>query len=207
LHYFRKTPKLLERSFPDVLWRIKGADESIYLTFDDGPDPGSTPILLDLLDQYDARATFFCLGRQVEKHPELLQDIIDRGHGVGNHGYAHLSGWKTPMRIYLEEVERASILIPSRLFRPPYGRISWRQYRALRKDHRIVMWTRMPGDFDPEKGKEDMVREARKPAGNGGEIIVLHDSPECLENTMGYLTRLFELKHELSYGVIPDRSL
>ncbi len=117
------TPIIIQKLFPGVIWRIPNSENKVFLTFDDGPDPEGTPRILDILAKYDAKATFFCLGRQVEKYPTLFERILKEGHAVGNHTYSHLNGWTTANEKYFEDIERANEIIGSKLFRPPYGRI------------------------------------------------------------------------------------
>jgi peptidoglycan/xylan/chitin deacetylase (PgdA/CDA1 family) len=199
--YFKKTPKIFEWLFPRILWRRTKEAKSVYLTFDDGPDPGSTPFILELLEEFDARASFFCLGEQVEKHPELLDEIRERGHGVGTHGFQHLSGWTSSTKSYVDNVYKTKQRITSPLFRPPYGRLTWKQYKMIRSHYQVVMWSRMPGDFEAKKGKAAMEKEAQKKV-KPGEIIVLHDRPDCLENTLHYLQQLMVNNPEVDFKAI-----
>ncbi len=120
---YREPPVWIRKLFPGLIWTIPNDNNEIYLTFDDGPDPEVTPWVLDLLAKYDAKATFFCLGRNVERYPEIFKRILCEGHAVGNHSYSHLDGWRTGKKRYVRDIERAAKLIQSFLFRPPYGRI------------------------------------------------------------------------------------
>lgn len=149
-------------------------EKVLYLTFDDGPVAGVTDKTLAILDRFNAKATFFCVGDNVKKHPETFRKIIDSGHTVGNHTYHHLNGWKTPAEDYLHDVQECAKLVDSNLFRPPYGRITRRQARILPKDYKIFMWSVLSGDFDPavstEQCSSNVLRSAR-----AGSIIVMHD--------------------------------
>ncbi|NOY37479.1 MAG: polysaccharide deacetylase family protein [Chlorobi bacterium] len=162
------------KCFPDLVWRMPGADNTIYLTFDDGPDPEGTPRILDLLAEYKAKATFFCLGRRVEKYPDLFERIKKEGHAVGNHTYSHLSGWTTGNRKYFEDIERADKLIGSKLFRPPYGRIRPSQIRVLKERYKIIMWDVMSGDYDPRQTPEQISRRLEKHI-RPGSVVVGHE--------------------------------
>jgi len=162
--------------FPEAVFRTGSSGKSLCMTFDDGPDQESTPELLDILDKANVKAVFFCNGSSAEKHPGLITEIKRRGHLVGNHGYRHLNGWKTPAGTYRENAEQAAELTSGELFRPPYGKIGIRQYRQLRKKFRIIFWDVMSYDFDPSFGAE---RSLKLLAGNirPGSVIVLHDTP------------------------------
>ena len=185
-----------EKLFPGIRFSLPAGKGAIYLTFDDGPHPRSTPFLLELLTKYDARATFFCLGQNVEKYPAIYDSIIAAGHAVGNHTWSHPSGWTTSTSRYVEDVSRAADVIGSKLFRPPYGRITPGQWRQLRKKYEIIMWTRMFADyrpaFSPARAKLNGI--------NPGDILVLHDSVKAVANTIPLLKKLF--KSTGKYGVI-----
>jgi peptidoglycan/xylan/chitin deacetylase (PgdA/CDA1 family) len=162
--------------YPEALFRMKTPDRILCLTFDDGPDPGSTPGLLAILRDLDIHAVFFCNGRSAEKYPSLINKIISDGHTVGNHGFSHLNGWLTSCKKYCDDAGRASQFTSDRLFRPPYGRLRLNQYRRLRRTYTIFFWDLMAYDFDKtfgaEKSLELLNRKVRP-----GSIIVLHDTP------------------------------
>lgn len=159
--------------YPNRTWLTNG-DDRLHLTFDDGPHPDTTPQILALLDKASIRATFFCLGRQIEKHPDLYTQIIDQGHSVGNHTYSHLDGWATHIDDYMDDVGRCADICDSKFFRPPYGRITRKQERALLElGYQIVMWSLMPGDWDDELDLD--VLQQRLAARQRDDIIVLHD--------------------------------
>ena len=145
------------------------------LTFDDGPDPDSTPQLLDILDKHDIKALFFCDGRAAEKYPDLINRMISKGHIIGNHGYNHLNGWKTSLKKYIADVVNAAPYTSSGLFRPPYGRLRFNQYRELKEKYKIVFWDIMPYDFDRSFGSGNSLRVLKKKL-RRGSIIVLHDT-------------------------------
>lgn len=165
--------------YPDALFRIKTDEKLLFLSFDDGPDPYSTPGLLELLEHYGIKALFFCNGKAAEKYPELVKQIISEGHVIGNHGNAHLNGWITPTHKYIDDVVKASAFTSSRLFRPPYGRITLRQYRMLKGDYIIFFWDLMPYDFDKGFGVCNSLMVLRKKL-RKGSVIVFHDSRQSL---------------------------
>lgn len=182
--------------YPDCLFRIKAEKKSLCLTFDDGPDPGSTMKILNILEKNNTRAIFFCSGKAAEKYPELIKLIREKGHLVGNHGYEHLDGGKSPVNKYIENVAAAVPFTSGNLFRPPYGRLTPGQYKKLRDSYKIVLWDVMPYDFDISFGAENSYRILKRKI-RPGSIIVFHDTPRStvtmfLENfiiesiSMGY---------------------
>ncbi len=171
-----RPPFFVRRVYPEALFRIGSTDRILCLSFDDGPDPGSTPQLLKILRDKNIKAMFFCSGRAAEKYPSLVDEIRSAGHTLGNHGYSHLDGWKTSFKEYCDDINLASEFTSGRLFRPPYGRIKLSQYRELRRSFTIFFWDIMTFDFDkrlsPEKSLQLLGRKIRP-----GSIIVLHDTP------------------------------
>jgi peptidoglycan/xylan/chitin deacetylase (PgdA/CDA1 family) len=161
--------------YPKAIFRLKTRDKTLCLTFDDGPDPESTPKLLRILDKYKIRAVFFCDGKAAEKYPGLVEAIKDKGHQVGNHGYNHLNGWTSSLKEYCDDVYRASSLTSDKLFRPPYGLLRLNQYLQLRKSYMIMFWDIMPYDFDKNIGA-DRSLEILNDRLRSGSIIVLHDN-------------------------------
>jgi len=192
--YLKKLPRFLRYFNQDLILFIRNA-QGLFLSFDDGPDPDSTPVILDKLSQYGIKATFFCLGEKVQRHYNLFQRILEDGHLLGNHGFSHLSGWKTSKTKYLENVAEGSKCVKSHFFRPPYGRITRSQTKAIKTQHHIILWNIMPGDFDLNKKPIDfnyMYNEKYMP----GDIIVLHDKAACLENTLACIEALALQKRE-----------
>jgi len=169
--------------YPSVEWQVKDSPNSIFITFDDGPHPVITPKVLDILDEHDAKATFFCVGDNVQKHPETYQQILDRGHQTGNHSFNHLNGWKTAGRSYIENIERAASFIDSNLLRPPYGKIGPMQLLRLKKNYRIIMWTVLTYDFSHIITPEQCLQNSLKGL-KPGSIIVFHDSEKSAENML-----------------------
>ena len=181
MFYLVRTPWWLRRCFPGCIWEIAEPRPIVYLTFDDGPDPGVTPFVLDQLAHYDMHATFFCIGKNVEAHPEVYARILSEGHRTGNHTHHHLNGWKTDDDTYLADISRAARLIDSDLFRPPYGRIGSGQLRRLRHLSpvmRPVMWSVLSGDFDPGISPARCIRNVLDHA-RPGSVITFHDSEKA----------------------------
>ncbi len=201
--YFKKNPTLFTYLFPSALWQIKESKkDQYYLTFDDGPDPESTEDLLNLLKEFNIKASFFCLGKKANNYPELISKIKEEGHTLGLHGYEHLSGWTSSKSAYIENVNRSYEIINSNLFRPPYGRITYRQYKALSKKYKIVMWDLLPGDFSPSVSAEMCLSRINKHI-EKGSIIALHDSKKTI-NKLKYLIPKMYLKYGNSFHAIPD---
>jgi peptidoglycan-N-acetylglucosamine deacetylase len=180
--FLAHTPRLVQALLPAYTWRLPDAAEpTIYLTFDDGPIPEVTPWALDTLRAYGARATFFCVGENAERHPDLLSQALAEGHAIGNHTYNHLDGWKTPTLAYAHNVRRCARAVPSRLFRPPYGKLLPRQSAWLRRHFQIVMWDVLSGDYDPRFSPQECLRHVTRHA-RPGSIVLLHDSLKAERN-------------------------
>ena len=151
MFYFKKTPWWLKRIYKNCIWQINTKQKIIYLSFDDGPHPIATPFVLDELKKHNAKATFFCIGKNVVLYPEIYKRIIAEGHSVGNHTLNHLNGWKTKNETYIKNIQSASKHINSNLFRPPYGRITFQQLQILshlQQPFKVIMWSVLSGDFD-----------------------------------------------------------
>lgn len=175
-HLLSRPPLLYRVGFPGARWRIPSMEgKSIYLTFDDGPIPEVTPWVLDHLDRYGIKATFFCVGENVLKHPHIFKELLERGHRVGNHTHHHIKGLTTPTDAYIEDVLRADALIGSHYFRPPYGHLHPSQVRKLNHHFEIIMWDLVTRDYNPDLSAKDVFRTVCRYARNGS-IIVFHDS-------------------------------
>ena len=196
-------PGVLRPFMGKLVWRKNPSKRVIYLTFDDGPVPEVTPLVLDILDKYKVKATFFCVGENVKKHPEVYADILHREHKTGNHTYNHLKGFSVSLQEYTENVHEASEYIDSRLFRPPYGRITYRQRKLLRPLYEIIMWDLITHDYNRKISVETIFRNVKRYSRNGS-IIVFHDSIKAKENVLAVLPLAIEyLKTEgYSFGVL-----
>lgn len=184
MYYFVKTPWYLKKIYANLLWDIPNRENVMYLTFDDGPNTTATPFVLEQLKKYNAKGTFFCIGKNVKENPELYRRVLDEGHNVGNHTYNHLNGWKVPDKDYFNDVLEATKYIDSKLFRPPYGRITMFQAKHLRQSahgFKVVMWDVVSGDFDtmitPDECANNVLKRAKP-----GSIIVFHDSEKAFPN-------------------------
>ncbi len=197
--YLVKTPDFIQNLFPGFTWRIPNPGKNIFLTFDDGPIPEVTPWVLDLLDEYDAKGTFFCVGDNIKKNPEIFREVKDRGHSVGNHTFNHLNGWATDNVTYLRNIRKADRSVKSELFRPPYGRIKPSQAKFLSRHYRIVMWDVLSGDFDPEISKEQCLQNVIKNT-TEGSVIVFHDSLKAEEKLRYVLPKVLEHFKALGYS-------
>lgn len=180
-----KTPRFAKRLFPSYLWDIKTNDNTIYLTFDDGPTPEVTDFVIDTLTQYKAKATFFCIGDNVSKYPSLYKKILEQGHTVGNHTHNHLNAFSYDVDLYMQNVNKASQFIDSKLFRPPYGKLKLPHGKQLKKaGYTIVMWDVLSFDWDTSVSKETCLNNVTSKT-KKGSIVVFHDSLKA-ENSLRY---------------------
>jgi peptidoglycan/xylan/chitin deacetylase (PgdA/CDA1 family) len=188
--------------YPKRLWHIPHAEKKVFLTFDDGPTSELTDWILDTLNEFHARATFFCVGENVQRHAGKFERILDNGHTVGNHTHRHLNGWESPNGNYIEDIAACANVLSSKLFRPPYGRITSQQVEALLlQGYRIVMWSVLTHDFDPSLDPEkcwNYLKKSIKP----GDIVVFHDSEKARENLRYLLPRTLE--HFSAQGYVFD---
>lgn len=188
--YWIKTKSFIKRLFSNYVWDLPNTQNKIYLTFDDGPTPEITEWVLEELKKHNVKATFFCIGNNIQKHPELFQKIINEGHVIGNHTYDHMNGWKTETKTYLENIRlcekqiQKSLIenLQSKIFRPPYGKIKTAQAKIVRRlGYKIIMWDVLSADFDqtitPEKCLENVISNVKS-----GSVIVFHDSIKASHN-------------------------
>jgi len=183
MFYLVRTPWWLKKIYSGLIWQMPVKEKVLYLSFDDGPHPAVTPFILDELKKYDARATFFCIGKNVKEYPQIYRRVLMDGHRVGNHTQNHLNGWKVADKKYIENIRDAAQLIDSDLFRPPYGRISLFQSKLLRAapfHYKIVMWEVLSGDFDRDIDGATCARNVIRSA-RPGSIVVFHDSEKAYD--------------------------
>ena len=188
-------PKFIRKMFPDLIWQIED-ERGVYLTFDDGPTPGITEWILATLKRYDAKATFFVLGKNVERYPDLYAKILADGHRVGNHSYSHQKGYLMTLERYLEDIDLASYSVQSDLFRPPYARVTSSQLRAIAQRYKIVMWSIISRDYNRKLTGERCLRGVL-PHIKAGAIILFHDSEKSFANMSYALPKTLERIAEL----------
>lgn len=206
-----KTNRFIKTIFPNYVWEVPNHENKVYLTFDDGPTPEITEWTLAQLKLYNTKATFFCIGDNVQKFPEIFQKVVNEGHSIGNHTFNHLNGWNTEKEIYIKNVElcnqeiansrlqTADCLLHTNLFRPPYGKIKPSQSKILRKQgYKIIMWDVISYDFDasitPKKCLENVLKNVQS-----GSIIVFHDSKKAFQNLEFVLPRTLQFLNEKGY--------
>lgn len=173
--YLAKTPRIVQALLPRFTWHIPTSEKKVFLTFDDGPVPEVTPWVLDVLAEHGAKATFFCVGDNVRKHPDIFRRIVSEGHAVGNHTFNHLRGWGTHTFGYLKNVQKCEEMVQSTLFRPPYASLRPSQTRSLKSRYKIVMWDVLSGDFDPKISPEQCLQNVLEKV-EPGSIVLFHDS-------------------------------
>jgi len=198
---FIRSSKFAHVVFPSALWSLRDGTRSIFITIDDGPTFRTCEIL-NLLKHYGAKATFFCVGQNVVNNRALFDEIRNSGHQIGNHTFSHSKGWRVSKNEYLKDVELAYAVIQSPLFRPPYGKMSLEQYRALRKTYRIVMWSHLAYDFDPKMSALHFIQRLDKDF-QGGEIVVIHDNLKFFDQSLEMLKQLLQWAHDNGITCLP----
>lgn len=216
-----KTPLVVKKMFPNYVWDIATDEKIIYLTFDDGPTPDITNWVLNTLKNYNAKATFFCIGNNIEKHPDIFQNILEAGHTIGNHTHNHIKGWKTKANDYLDNIAKAEILIKSQiinskfqipnskivnrksksvdLFRPPYGQITPKKGKQiLALGYQIIMWDVLSFDWDKNVSEETCFNNVVSKV-NNGSIVVFHDSVKASKNMQYALPRVLQYFSEKGF--------
>lgn len=188
--------------FPETVWRIPMTEKAVYLTFDDGPIPEVTPWVLDALDHYGIKATFFCVGDNVRKHPATFQQVVERGHSVGNHTMHHLQGAFTTTKRYVADINEADSYIHSALFRPPHGLIRWKQAAAIKGNMRIIMYDLVTRDYSQKLTREEVLNNVKRYTRNGS-IIVFHDSLKSQQRLRWALPRAIEWLKDNGYKFLP----
>src|ERR1700743_3241181 len=200
--YLTKSPWLLKKLYPKLTWHMPPGKPSIFLTFDDGPIPIVTPFVLKILKEHNAKATFFCIGDNVHKHPDVFEQVKNDGHAIGNHTYNHLNGWKPPDAEYIKNTLKADNILQTNLFRPPYGRIKRAQVSLLqgaKPEMQFIMWDVLSGDFDthldPEKCLQNVLKHPRP-----GSIVVFHDSLKAFPRLEYVLPKAMDIWAEKGYA-------
>ena len=196
--YLVKSSYFIKKYYSNFIWKIPTAEKIIYLTFDDGPTSEITEWTLATLKTFNAKATFFCVGSNVAKHPEIFQQIISEGHAVGNHTYHHLSGWNSNNEDYLRNIKKCEEVVTSNLFRPPYGRIKKSQYELIKDDYKVIMWDVLSGDFDPKTSPKKCLSNVINNTTEGA-IIVFHDSMKATDNLKHTLPKVLAHFTEQGY--------
>lgn len=188
-----------------VVWDIPTQEKILYLTFDDGPIPELTPAILDILNQYHVKATFFCVGDNIKKHPDVFKQVISQGHHIGNHTYNHLNGWKTRVDDYVKNVNLFKRHYQTNLFRPPYGKIRPRQILQLSPSNQIIMWSVLTYDFDTRIDGNQCLQNAIDHIYNGA-IVVFHDNIKAAERVLYALPKFLDycLKNGYKFRLISD---
>ena len=196
--FIHKTNFIMRALYPDFIWRIPNNEKEIFLTFDDGPIPEITEFVLEELNKYQAKATFFCIGGNIEKYPDVFQQVVNQHHTVGNHTFNHLKGWDTHDDTYIENFKKCEDLMVNlqlkrhplaTLFRPPFGRIKRSQAKEILKSHEIVMWDVLTGDYDQNLSKERVLSKTLQHT-EQGSIVLFHDSIKASKNMMYTLPRV-----------------
>jgi peptidoglycan-N-acetylglucosamine deacetylase len=193
--------------YHDAVFNIDwGINKTVYLTFDDGPNPETTPVILDILKNHNAKGTFFCVGNNVEKYPNIFQQIRQEGHTIGNHTYWHLKGWDTPVDEYMEDIRKCAGIVPSNLFRPPYGSMTPKQYRLLKDKYTIVLWDVLIADYDSSFSAKQCI-DIVKSNVKRGSIIVFHDNLKAKDKISEVLPAAIEFITSAGYELQPMRVL
>ncbi len=199
--FLAKSPAIIKKYYSQLTWDIPNTENKIFLTFDDGPIPEVTEWVLGVLKQYNIKATFFCIGHNIEKHPQVFEKVKQGGHAIGNHSYHHLSGWDTDDEAYLRNIAKCQLLTNTSLLRPPYGRIKKTQISSLVRSYKIIMWDVLSGDFDPKTTPEKCYNNVIKNT-KPGSIIVFHDSVKASKNLKQTLPKA--IKYLLEKGFVFD---
>lgn len=186
---------ILQLAYPGIITHMSTREKILFLTFDDGPHPETTPWILDTLSKYNAQATFFLVGKNAEMYPHLVQRILSQGHAIGNHTYNHPNGFKVSTTAYIENVEKAASIISTNLFRPPYGKITPAQYRQLKKKYKIILWDVLSRDYDPKQSEKKCIANVITKA-RDGSIVVMHDGVKAKERLMGSLSSILDFYSE-----------
>lgn len=197
--FIEQPPQIIRYLYPSAIWRMDKDERAVYLTLDDGPIPRVTPWVLDVLDKYGIKATFFMVGDNIRKHPDEFRMVVERGHRIGNHTFNHIRGLSYDINSYLENTEKACrMMMETNLFRPPHGYMSPKQYAELKKRYKIIMWDLVTRDYNRKFNGEQILQKVKKYARNGS-IITFHDSIKSEENLKYALPKAIEWLKEQGY--------
>ena len=197
--FIEQPPQLIRYLYPSAIWRMDKDERAVYLTFDDGPIPRVTPWVLDVLDRYGIKATFFMVGDNIRKHPDEFRMVVERGHRIGNHTFNHIRGLSYDINSYLENTDKACrMMMNTNLFRPPHGYMSPKQYVELKKRYKIIMWDLVTRDYNRKFNGEQILQKVKKYVRNGS-IITFHDSLKSEENIRYALPKAIEWLMEQGY--------
>ncbi len=189
--YVTKTPAVVKALYSSLVWNMPRNTNEVYLTFDDGPHDQITPEVLTHLKNNKAKASFFCIGKNIVQNPTVFLEIKNEGHSIGNHTYDHVNGWKTDNAVYFDSVKKCQELTQTNLYRPPYGKITRQQSKQLRNDYKIIMWDVLSGDFDQKVSKEKCLNNVLKNI-QPGSIVVFHDSEKATEKMLFALPKVLD---------------
>lgn len=189
--YFIRPPYLLKKIYAGAIWRMPPGEKTLYLTFDDGPIPEVTPWVLENLKTFNAPSTFFCVGNNVQKYPEIYKQILNENHAVGNHTFNHINGWKTNTPEYIDNIDKCKDFAATDLFRPPYGKLKRDQLQIINTQFSIIMWDVLSGDYDKNTSKEQCLKNVLNNT-REGSIVVFHDSLKARDNLYYTLPRFLE---------------
>jgi peptidoglycan/xylan/chitin deacetylase (PgdA/CDA1 family) len=197
--FIEQPPRIIRALYPKAIWRMNPGEKAVYLTFDDGPIPEITPWVLDVLDKHEIKATFFMVGDNVRKYPDMFRMVVERGHRIGNHTFNHIRGFEYPTDDYLANTDKANETMKTDLFRPPHGHMRWAQYHVLKKFYKIIMWDLVTRDYSKRVNKEQVFEIVKRYARNGS-IITFHDSLKAEKNMKYALPRSIEWLKEQGYA-------
>jgi peptidoglycan/xylan/chitin deacetylase (PgdA/CDA1 family) len=195
-----RPPSFLRWIYPNAVWNLPSEQKVVYLSFDDGPTPFVTEKVLELLEEYQAKATFFCIGKNIERHPELFNIVKEKGHHIGSHTYSHLNGWKSKPTDYLNDYHKGRDLARSNLFRPPYGRILLNPLQTIQKQDKVIMWDILSKDYDYKLSPDEVFNNVTRNI-KPGSIIVFHDSEKAKKNVLAVLPQLLQYLKQQGYAM------
>lgn len=199
MRFIQQPPFMFRWAYPEAVWRLSKSEKSVYLTFDDGPIPEVTPWVLDLLKLHAIKATFFCVGENVVKHPDVFKRILEEGHRVGNHTFHHVRGRSLNTDEYLNDIRKAKELIDSKLFRPPYGSLTIQQYNKLKNTYKIVFWDVLTEDYNKNLSPKDCMENVKSYTRNGS-VIVFHDSLKAADRLLKFLPAAIQYLKDEGYS-------